>query len=38
MQLFSQINSEIVKFEMMTLTGREKPDVANADVVVGYIL
>jgi hypothetical protein len=28
------MNSEIVKFEMMLLTGREKTDVFDADVTV----
>jgi hypothetical protein len=29
------MNSEIVKIGMVLLTGREKADMSNADVVVG---
>jgi hypothetical protein len=32
------MNSKIVKSEMVVLTGREKADVTDADVAVGWIL
>jgi hypothetical protein len=32
------MNSEIVKSEMMVLTGREKTDVADADVTMDWML
>jgi hypothetical protein len=32
------MNSEIVKSEMVVLTGREKVDMANADVAMGWVL
>jgi hypothetical protein len=33
-----KINSEIVKSEMVVLTGREKADVVDVDVTVGWML
>jgi hypothetical protein len=32
------MNSEMVKFRMVVLTEREKVDVADADVAVGWML
>jgi hypothetical protein len=32
------MNSEIIKSEMVVLTGREKADMPDADVVVGWML
>jgi hypothetical protein len=32
------MNSEMVKFRMMMLTGREMTDVVDADVIVGWML
>jgi hypothetical protein len=33
-----KMNSKMVKFGMVVLTGREKSDVADANVVVGWML
>jgi hypothetical protein len=33
-----EINSEIVKFGIVVLTGRKKTDVTNTDVAVGCIM
>jgi hypothetical protein len=33
-----KINSKMVKCGMVVLTGREKIDVADADVVIGWML
>jgi hypothetical protein len=32
------MNSEMVKSEMVVLTGREKADMTNADVAMGWVL
>jgi hypothetical protein len=32
------MNSEIVKSEIVMLTGREKTDMANTDVAMGWML
>jgi hypothetical protein len=33
-----KMNSEIVKSGMVVLTGRQKTDVTNTDVIVGWML
>jgi hypothetical protein len=32
------MNSEIIKSEIVMLTGREKADMANTDVAMGWML